>query len=166
MASDSVTSGVDDSDPELAVLLEAARRATWDALEGPPHLRSGRFDPWTDLARPAEGSAYGRNGTPAVLQDALTHLALPAEQQRFVLRALGSAPSCDELGLQLDDAMQTPGAQRAGEARPELQPLLVALGHALTALPKDAWHVDALDGEEWSRIRSLAARALALLVLP
>lgn len=30
---------------KLAVLLEAARRATWDALHGPRHLRSGRFRP-------------------------------------------------------------------------------------------------------------------------
>jgi hypothetical protein len=29
--------------PKLGVLLEAARRATWDALHGPPHLRAGRF---------------------------------------------------------------------------------------------------------------------------
>lgn len=27
----------------LAVLLEAARRATWNAKHGPAHLRSGRF---------------------------------------------------------------------------------------------------------------------------
>lgn len=30
---------------ELEVLLEAARRATWDALHGPAHLRSGRYHP-------------------------------------------------------------------------------------------------------------------------
>jgi hypothetical protein len=30
---------------ELEVLLEAARRATWDALHGPTHLRSGRYLP-------------------------------------------------------------------------------------------------------------------------
>ena len=30
---------------ELEALLEAARRATWDALHGPRHLRSGRFHP-------------------------------------------------------------------------------------------------------------------------
>jgi hypothetical protein len=29
--------------PKLAILLKAARRATWDALHGPRHLRSGRF---------------------------------------------------------------------------------------------------------------------------
>jgi hypothetical protein len=28
---------------ELSLLLEAARRANWDAKHGPPHLRSGRF---------------------------------------------------------------------------------------------------------------------------
>jgi hypothetical protein len=31
--------------PKLEVLLEAARRANWDALHGPRHLRSGRFRP-------------------------------------------------------------------------------------------------------------------------
>jgi len=30
---------------ELEALLEAARRATWDALHGPRHLRSDRFRP-------------------------------------------------------------------------------------------------------------------------
>jgi hypothetical protein len=30
---------------ELEILLEAARRATWDALHGPTHLRSGRYYP-------------------------------------------------------------------------------------------------------------------------
>lgn len=30
---------------KLEVMLEAARRATWDALHGPLHLRSGRFRP-------------------------------------------------------------------------------------------------------------------------
>jgi hypothetical protein len=28
---------------KLEILLEAARRATWDALHGPKHLRAGRF---------------------------------------------------------------------------------------------------------------------------
>ena len=30
---------------EHEILIEAARRATWDALHGPTHLRSGRFRP-------------------------------------------------------------------------------------------------------------------------
>jgi hypothetical protein len=38
----------DHRDPELDVLLEAARRATWDAIHGPRHLRSGRFRPVAD----------------------------------------------------------------------------------------------------------------------
>lgn len=37
----------EDCDSELEYLLEAARRATWDALHGPPHLRDGRFRPST-----------------------------------------------------------------------------------------------------------------------
>ncbi len=28
---------------EIGILLEAARRANWAALHGPPHLRTGRF---------------------------------------------------------------------------------------------------------------------------
>jgi hypothetical protein len=38
---------------ELELLLEAARRANWDALHGPPHLRSGRFDPYEPYAFPS-----------------------------------------------------------------------------------------------------------------
>ena len=30
---------------KLAIMLEAARQANWDALEGPKHLRSGRYRP-------------------------------------------------------------------------------------------------------------------------
>jgi hypothetical protein len=30
-------------DSELALLLEVARRANWDATQGPDHLRAGRF---------------------------------------------------------------------------------------------------------------------------
>jgi hypothetical protein len=33
---------------ELEIMLEAARRATWDALHGPRYLRSGRFRPTPD----------------------------------------------------------------------------------------------------------------------
>ena len=35
----------EDEEHELEALLEAARRATWDALHGARHLRSGRFRP-------------------------------------------------------------------------------------------------------------------------
>jgi len=35
----------ENDDQDLEILLEAARRANWDALHGPRHLRSGRFNP-------------------------------------------------------------------------------------------------------------------------
>jgi hypothetical protein len=35
-------------DPDLELLREAARRATWDAMHGPRYLRSGRFHPECD----------------------------------------------------------------------------------------------------------------------
>ena len=35
----------DSAADDLDALLEAARRANWDALHGPRHLRSGRFRP-------------------------------------------------------------------------------------------------------------------------
>jgi hypothetical protein len=46
--------------PKLAILLEAARRATWDALHGPRHLRSGRFKP-----TPSEGVDAAQQGVAA-----------------------------------------------------------------------------------------------------
>jgi hypothetical protein len=43
MASDSSANILAPEADELALLLEAARRATWDATHGPAYLRSGRF---------------------------------------------------------------------------------------------------------------------------
>lgn len=40
-------------DETLELLLEAARRANWDAQFGPPHLRSGRFFIWPTDGREA-----------------------------------------------------------------------------------------------------------------
>lgn len=42
-ASDSSTCSGEDESSELALLLEAARRANWNAKHGPAHLRTGRF---------------------------------------------------------------------------------------------------------------------------
>jgi hypothetical protein len=42
-ASDSLPSTQTPEVDELTLLLEAARRANWDAMHGPRHLRSGRF---------------------------------------------------------------------------------------------------------------------------
>ena len=43
--------------PKLEVLLEAARRANWDALHGPPHLRAGRFRSSSVVRAEAESAA-------------------------------------------------------------------------------------------------------------
>ena len=46
MTKDSDLSNSDESPEEreaLELVLEAARRANWDALHGPAHLRSGRY---------------------------------------------------------------------------------------------------------------------------
>ena len=42
---------------ELRILLEAARRANWEALHGPPHLRTGRYDPRNTTAEVVADSA-------------------------------------------------------------------------------------------------------------
>lgn len=49
---------------ELEIFLEAARRANWDALKGPRHLRTGRYRPQAD-EMPKEGEA-GVRGESAV----------------------------------------------------------------------------------------------------
>lgn len=54
------TTSVDD--PELEILLEAARRATWDALHGPRHLRSGRFNPSDESGHGVDGTAQPHAG--------------------------------------------------------------------------------------------------------
>src|SRR5690606_22524635 len=53
-----------ESERKLELLLEAARRANWDALHGPRHLRTGRFFVSKTLeahlpreARPTNGSS-------------------------------------------------------------------------------------------------------------
>ena len=63
------TTKSDLDDPELVCLLEAARRATWDALHGPVHLRSGRFYPSDEdgahadkAAQQGAAAAERRNG--------------------------------------------------------------------------------------------------------
>ena len=38
-----MTPPIDYDDPEIRIMVEAARRATWNALYGPRHLRDGRY---------------------------------------------------------------------------------------------------------------------------
>ena len=47
--------------PKLEVVLEAARRANWDALHGPRHLRSGRFRPGSH-GHPENAGRAGQQG--------------------------------------------------------------------------------------------------------
>jgi len=62
MTKDSVSSTTAPGERErrLERLAEAARRAVWDATEGPEHLRTGRFHPGT-----AEHEAADSDGAPA-----------------------------------------------------------------------------------------------------
>lgn len=55
-----------EDEAELEIMLEAARRATWDALHGPRYLRSGRFRPTLDddervdeAAQPGDATSAG-----------------------------------------------------------------------------------------------------------
>lgn len=41
----SIKTRTEADEQEFEILIEAARRATWDALHGPTHLRSGSFRP-------------------------------------------------------------------------------------------------------------------------
>jgi hypothetical protein len=97
------------------------------------------------------------------LRRVLVQLAAPAAAQRSAMVALGSAPLCDELGLEFDDVVRTPAAFRSREASPALDEALATLDAELATVPEDAWTMDALDREPWARIRTLAAHALALL---
>lgn len=51
---------------ELLALLEAARRANWDALHGPVYLRSGRYRP----VRDASPSIAGAEATESTAEEA------------------------------------------------------------------------------------------------
>jgi hypothetical protein len=46
---------------KFEILLEAARRANWDALHGPVHLRSGRYWPERDVRQ--DQAASERSGS-------------------------------------------------------------------------------------------------------
>ena len=52
----STTTNVSSAERQLEILLEAARRATWDAGHGPKHLRSGRYRPSDALRKDTKES--------------------------------------------------------------------------------------------------------------
>lgn len=67
------TPAKDRRDPDLELLLEAARRANWDALHGPRYLRSGRFRPVADDLHESDGAAQ---------QSPAQQLPAPVERDR------------------------------------------------------------------------------------
>ena len=68
---------------ELALLLEAARRATWDATCGPAHLRSGRFFVSANMnAHASDKWASAPPATGESITDLQTHGRLPHALRR------------------------------------------------------------------------------------
>jgi hypothetical protein len=100
---------------------------------------------------------------------ALTRLALPAAEQARYLEGLGSAPSTDELALELDDFVPIlPTAVRDG-ALSENQALAIKNVNDYAGSfsgPGNArlWEVSELYvAPEWEELRRLASTALRLL---
>lgn len=97
--------------------------------------------------------------TTALLISALRNLAASAEEQAAYLEHLGVAPSCDELALDLEDAL---GEQRLP---PEFEAAVREVGAQLDEMSGQEkaalWHVDALkSAKDWKLVRRLAAKAL------
>lgn len=70
----SSTTKIPDAERKLEIMLEVARRATWDALHGPKHLRSGRFRPWDALPRGT------REATPRALAESAVQQGIAADE--------------------------------------------------------------------------------------
>ena len=104
-----------------------------------------------------------------MLKEALTNLASPAEQQIEYLERIGTAPSADELALELDDIIGVIRVYaRKGLLSASAMSAIDRLDERLAAMsgPQQAvlWTVDALRiAEEWAGVRLLAADALARL---
>lgn len=65
------------------ILLEAARRATWDALKGPRHLKAGRFRPQLVLSGPDRVTPEsGRAAQPGVAADEHLDRSAPSVVRR------------------------------------------------------------------------------------
>ncbi len=97
--------------------------------------------------------------TPALLVSALRTLAASAENQAAYLETLGVTPSCDELALDLEDALGQQGLP------PEFDAAVREVGAQLDEMSGQEtaalWHVDALkSAEDWELVRRLAAKAL------
>jgi hypothetical protein len=97
------------------------------------------------------------------LRQTVERLAAPAADQREWLQRMRTFPSLDELALEFDDEIQ-----RVRGAGPSLaSPALSELDKQLSAMSGTdngkLWRPEALDGDEWARVRALAAAALSEL---
>jgi predicted Mrr-cat superfamily restriction endonuclease len=96
--------------------------------------------------------------TTGVLVSALRNLAASAEKQAAYLDELGVAPSCDELALDLEDAL---GKGLPPEVEAAVNQVNAQLDEMSGEENAALWHVDALkSAEEWEIVRRLAAEAL------
>jgi hypothetical protein len=96
------------------------------------------------------------------LQEALTRLAAPAEEQVAFLRELGVWPSADELALELDDVMRMlPEALNRGELSREEETLIRQVDDLLGTMSgeekAELWDASQLAlAKEWAEVRCLA----------
>lgn len=99
------------------------------------------------------------------LQEALTRLAAPAEEQIAHLRRMEVWPSVDELALELDDLMKLlPEALNRGEVSHEEEALIRQVGEVLGTMSGEEkaalWDANQLAvAEEWEQVRRLANQA-------
>jgi hypothetical protein len=102
---------------------------------------------------------------------ALTRLALPASEQARYLEEIGTAPSADELALELDDFIPMLAAAVRDGALSETQATAIKNVSDYAGSfggPQNAqlWKTSQLhSAPQWEELRQLAATALGLLEL-
>ena len=101
------------------------------------------------------------NATLTELRRTLTNLAASPVRQREYLRHLGVNGLVDELALEFDDAYR-PAATQLDDRVPEVGVACRELDRMLSDDELD-WDPDALEGEPWANVRSLASGILELL---
>ena len=102
---------------------------------------------------------------------ALTRLALPASEQARYLKEIGTAPSADELALELDDFVpMLPTAVRDGAVSESQAVAIKNVSDYVDSFsgPENAplWEMSELyRAPQWEELRRLASTALKLLGL-
>lgn len=99
------------------------------------------------------------------LMMSVERLAAPGDSQVAWLRRLGTYPMLDELALDFEYEF---GRLRGSEgALVEALAVLDGQVSSMSGPPNESlWLPNALDGEEWKRVRELARRALRAAGLP